>query len=98
MTERLKIDLGMKDAMELWYEHALPPGSCCELLLRGRYKEAYYHAHMHIRPIFDNHIKLAESFPIECRNENYDKWRGPEFHKCRYYFDETLFTDKGENE
>lgn len=74
----MRVDLGIKDAMDLWYEHGLPPGSCTELLLRGQYEEAWYHAHMHIRPdeIWNNHIELAKSYPLECREHNYDNWVG----------------------
>jgi hypothetical protein len=94
----MKVDTNISSAVEFWYEYALPPGNCTELLLRGKYDEALKFAHPLIKPHWDDHIKYIETIPIECRNENYDKWRGREFHKHRVYLDETLFTDKGENE
>ena len=74
---KLMVDMNMTEAMDVWIEHALPPGSCTELLLRGLYDEAILHAHPNIKPHFKDHIEYVERYvPEYCRGENYDNWKG----------------------
>ena len=88
---RLCVDVNITEAIELWIKHGIPAGSCTELLLRGRYDEAFLHAHPHIKPHWLDHIEYIESLPIECRNENYESWRGVEYEKCKIKLDKELF-------
>ena len=70
------LDLNILDAIEVFISHGIHPGSCVELLLRGKYEEAYKHAHPLIHPYWDEHIKYVEMLPKAIRGENFDKWEG----------------------
>lgn len=70
----LKLDENIIQAVNLWIKMGLEPGLCTELLLRGKYDEAYKHAHPLIKSHWDDHITYIEHLPSECRGENYDKW------------------------
>jgi len=84
---RLRADSNMTNAVNMWYLHALQPGSCTELVLRGQYDEALLHAHVNIRPIFGEFIEWVELYvPDCCKNENYDKWRGIDYYNQRHEF------------
>jgi hypothetical protein len=72
----MKVDRSISEAAEMWVAHGINPGSCTELLLRGDYEEAFMHAHLLIKPFWDDHIKYIESLPPQCRGENYDNWKG----------------------
>jgi hypothetical protein len=77
LTETVfQVDMNIADAVEAWHDHGLPPGSCTELLLRGRYDEARKHAHPLILPHWDDHVKWIETIPVVCRGANFDNWRG----------------------
>ena len=92
-NNQLNVDTSITSAIELWYTDGLPPGSCTELLLRGRYEEAFKHAHPLIKPHWYDHIEYVETVvPIECRNENYDTWRGVKYERCKVRLDEDIFT------
>ena len=81
---KYKVDINITDAIRVWIEHALPPGSCTELLLRGDYDEALLHAHPHIKPYWDDHVLFVEcEVPEYCRGENYDKWKGIKDYELR---------------
>ncbi len=69
------IDPSIKEAVELWVDHGLNPGSCTELLLRGDYDRAFKYAHPHIKPFWNDYVEYIKTIPIECRNENYDSWK-----------------------
>lgn len=88
---RLMVDDSIVEAIRAWITYALPPGSCTELLLRGQYGEAFKHAHPHIKPHWDDHVKFVEALPLYCRNENYDRWKGMEAYEHRHEMDEELF-------
>jgi hypothetical protein len=75
MAKNMMVDLNMVDALQLWVSHGLYPGSCCYLLLTGKYEEAFLHAHELIKPHWADHIKYVESLPAECRGENMDSWK-----------------------
>ena len=72
----MNVDNSISDAVDLWISHGIKPGSCTELLLRGQYDQAYLHAHLLIKPFWDDHIKYIESLPAGCRGENFDTWEG----------------------
>jgi len=75
LVNNLMIDLNIKEALDLWISHGLNPGSCIELLLKGKYDEALKYAHPLIKPHWEDHIKYIKSLPIECRGSNMDKWK-----------------------
>ena len=90
-TRMVQVDRNITQACDAWIEHGLQPGSCTELLLRGRYEEAFKHAHPLIKPHWDDHITYIESLPLYCRNGNYDRWKGAEEYKHRFEFDDEVF-------
>ena len=61
----LKVDTNITDAIDALIKYGCQPGSCTTLLLEGKYDEAYRHAHPHIKPHWDDHIKYIESLPAE---------------------------------
>lgn len=66
-------------AIRVFFVYGLSPGSCTELLLKGKYDEAKLHAHMMLRDddTWTDHINFIEHLvPICCRNEYYDTWKG----------------------
>jgi len=87
----LCVDDNIVSAIDMWIEHGIPAGSCTELLLRGRYDEALLHAHPMIKPFWNDHIQYIENYvPIECRNENYNTWKGQRYN-INDFTDDKLF-------
>lgn len=76
MPLNLRVDENIKQAIDMWIEHGMSPGSCTTLLLKGDYEEAFKHAHPLIKPHWDDHIKYVESLPSDCRGENMSEWKG----------------------
>ena len=76
----MRIDQNISDAVEKWLIHGISPGSCTELMLRGKYDEAFEHAHILVKPFWKEHIRYIESIPAECRGENYDTWKGLKYY------------------
>lgn len=76
-----KIDINIVEAIKLWHNKGIPPGSCTEYLLRGDYEEAFLHAHPLIKPFWNDHIQFVENeVPSYCRGKNYDIWK---YHESR---------------
>ena len=80
----LRVDKNITESIDNWIEHGFHPGSCTELLLRGEYKEAWYHAHPMIKPHWIDHVTYVKTcVPDYCKGKNFDKWRGMEYYNCR---------------
>jgi len=72
----MEVDENIICAVDSWIQHGINPGSCTELLLRGKYDEAFKHAHPLIKPYWEDHITYIESLPEACRGKNFDTWKG----------------------
>jgi len=70
-----QIDINIKEAIDVWIEYGIDPGSCTRLLLKGEYNEAFKHAHPLIKPHWDDHIAYIETLPKECRGQNMETWK-----------------------
>lgn len=71
----LRVDISIKEAIDVWISHGLDPGSCTRLLLKGDYEEAKKHAHPLILPHWDDHIAYVESIHIKYRHNNMKAWK-----------------------
>jgi len=72
----LRVDQNIKEAVAVWIEYGINPGSCTKLLLEGKYDEAFLHAHPLIKPYWKDHIAYIETLPKECRGKNVKTWKG----------------------
>jgi len=71
----LRVDENIKQAIDVWIEHGIYPGSCTSLLLEGKYDKAFLHAHPLIKPYWDDHITYIKTLPEACRGENMKAWK-----------------------
>lgn len=75
-TKTYCIDINIKLAIDLWIRKHIEPGTFTELLLRGKYDEAYTHAHPLLKMYFFDHVNFVEDVvPDFCKFENFDKWK-----------------------
>lgn len=72
--KRLMVDDNIVQAVNMWIQHGIYPGSCTSLLLAGEYDEAFLHAHPLIKPFWQDHIDYIETLPEECRKGNMTAW------------------------
>lgn len=72
----IHIDKNIIEAIETWILYGIKPGSCTELLLRGKYEDAYEHAHPVVKRYWDNHVTYIKNLPPEFRGKNFDTWKG----------------------
>lgn len=74
------VDTNIVSAIEVFFIHAIRPGSCTEYLLRGDYDRAKLSAHPLIKDTekkWQEHVNYIEdAVPMCCRGDNYDTWIG----------------------